>query len=274
VSNSADDKDFDRQSQTIAALSRAEQKSGDRVSRTWDPKEWQEDHRFIEAMDKLAAGYKRDALAVLQKLYKDDPGHLFGRIQLFTVALSAGVKDVIEEHAEWALSFHNQHTSPQIVAESYREIRLALPDLKWSEKSLVLALLAGDKAGDGRVVVDATKMLLVQFPQSRALPRAFLSSADVQLAENRPDLARATLKSLLGRYPLDPLVMHAEKKLAQIDRPSDAGFGSDDDRPSRLFNSFTKERASLDPNSPRPTSSAADVAAALAAQKDKRSSGK
>ena len=55
----------ERQSRTISALERAEKAAGNRVSRTWDPKEWQEDHRFIEAMDRLAQGHKRDALTKL-----------------------------------------------------------------------------------------------------------------------------------------------------------------------------------------------------------------
>jgi hypothetical protein len=49
-------------------------------------------------MDKLAAGFQRDALAKLVQLYKDDPGHLFGRIQLFTVALTLKMHELIGGH--------------------------------------------------------------------------------------------------------------------------------------------------------------------------------
>jgi predicted Zn-dependent protease len=223
----------DRELQTTAALEQAERASGTRSSRTWDPKEWEEDHRFVAAMDALAAGAKRDALSKLLQLHEDDPGHLFGRIQLFTIALELKMGGLIAEHAEWALQFHSKNTSAQIAADTYREVRLATPDFEWSEKSLISALLAGDKARDKRVIVDATKLLLRCFPESRALPRAFLSSADVQLEEGRPDLARATLKSLIARYPLDPLVPHAERRLAEIDRPLNSV--EDDVRTSRLF---------------------------------------
>jgi hypothetical protein len=239
---SADDED--RESQTVSALGKAERAAGTRTSRTWDPREWEEDHRFIEAMDRLAQGFARDALTKLLQLYKDDPGHLFGRIQVFTLALQLKMSELILEHAEWALSFHSRHTSAQIAADTYREVRLALPDLVWSEKSLMTALIAGERARDKRVVVDATKLLLRQFPESRALPRAFLASADVQLQEGRPDLARATLKSLIARYPLDPLVPHAERRLQEIDRPLDSA--EDDMRTSQLFT--VSERSAVVPD--------------------------
>ncbi len=189
-------------------------------NRTWDPEEWEEDQRFVEAMDLVMQARKREALSKLEALYRDDPGHLYGRLQLFHLALDMKAEDVATAHADWAVEYHTQHSTPQNVCDAYREARTTLPHLKWSERALVQALLGGEKAKDKRVVVDATKQLVHHYPASAAMPRALFAGAQVQLDEGRPDLARNTLRNLIARYPLDPLAELAHRKLGELDPPS------------------------------------------------------
>jgi hypothetical protein len=207
-------KDAGRESHTLAADKGLKVAGG----RTWDPQEWEEDPRFVAAIESLGRGHKREALKDLQALYAAAPEHLYGREQLLALALDLKVVDVIAEHIEWALSFHAQHSPPEKVVETYRSARGALPDFAWSEKALLTIQRVGEKARDNRAVVDAAKTLLVQHPASKAIPRSLLASADAQLREGRPGLARVTLENLLAHYPLDPLVPHAERKLVEVQR--------------------------------------------------------
>jgi hypothetical protein len=180
--------------------------------------EWQEDPRFVEAMDTLGEGHKAEALKKLQALYRTAPQHLHARRQLFILALELKEIVLVAEHVEWALSFLAQHAAPEAVIEAYRSTRAALPHFVWSEKALLTAQRVGEKLKDNRVVVDSAKVLLAQHPDSQSVPRALLASAEAQLRENRPDLTRSTLQSLVTTFPLDPLVPHAQRKLAEVDK--------------------------------------------------------
>ena len=186
-------------------------------TRTWDPEEWEEDQRFIAAMDHLHAGHKREALQKLAQLVKDDPGHLSGRMQLFQLAAELKEPAHIQQQAEWAIGYYLQHNEPQSACDAYRTTRTAIPTLEWPEKSLVSVLIAGDKVKDKRVVVDAAKLLIHHHPASPAMPRALLAGAQAQEDEGRPDLASVTLQNLIARYPLDPLADMARKRLADLD---------------------------------------------------------
>jgi hypothetical protein len=185
-------------------------------SRTWEPEEWEDDPRYESALDLLASGDKQSALLELKEVCEADPEHLHARQQLFHLALELHALEHVTPHLEWMIGLHAQRGETLEVCNVYRNTRMALPTLAWSEQSLVHALIEGDKARDGRIVVDATKMLLSGFPESAALARAFIASADVQLHEGRADLARATLQSVVTRFPLDPLAVVAERKLAEL----------------------------------------------------------
>jgi len=184
--------------------------------RTWDPEEWEEDQRFVEAMDHLQAGHKREALKKLEMLVKDDPKHIAGRIQLFQLAAELKEPKHVQAQADWVIGHYLQAHDLQAACDAYRVSRMALPSLEWSEKTLVNVLIAGDKVKDKRVVVDATKLLIQHHPNTPAMPRALLAGARVQEDEGRPDLARVTLENLIARYPLDPLADMARKKLAEL----------------------------------------------------------
>ncbi len=186
-------------------------------TRTWDPEEWEEDQRFIAAMDHLQAGDKREALHNLARLVKDDPGHLSGRLQLFQLAAELKEPSHVQPQAEWAISYYLQHSDPQSACDAYRLTRTAIPTLEWQEKTLVNVLIAGDKVKDKRVVVDAAKLLIHHYPNTPAMPRALLAGAQVQEDEGRPDLASVTLQNLIARYPLDPLADMARKRLADLE---------------------------------------------------------
>lgn len=192
-----------------------------RNSRTWDPEEWEEDQRLIEAMDFVQAGHNQEALKKLSQLVADDPGHLSARLQLFQLAADLKEPKHMLDQAEWAIGYYLSHQELQSACDAYRKSRLSLPELEWPEKMLVNVLIAGDKVKDKRVVVDATKLLIRFHPNSAAMPRALLAGAQVQHDEGRPDLALLTLQNLIARYPLDPLASMARKKLVELDGASD-----------------------------------------------------
>lgn len=205
-------------------------------SRTWDPEEWEEDQRFVESMDLLSRGYKREALARLQQLCLDDETHMEARLQALYLALELGQPDIVDAYLEGSLSYQARKHGPQGTAELYRQVRTALPDLAWSERVLVSCMLAGEKAKDPRVILDATKMLLLRFPESTSLPRAFLASAEVQVSEGRSDLAVGTLMNLIQRYPMDALAVIAERRLRDLQGGPRNSFSP----PSRTFDAPSK----------------------------------
>ncbi len=192
-------------------------------NRTWDPEEWEEDQRFIEAMDLVQAGDKREAMQKLAALVKDDPTHLSGRLQLFQLAAELKVAGHVQPQAEWAIGYYLQHNELQAACDAYRLTRTAVPTLEWPEKILVNVLIAGDKAKDKRVVVDATKLLIHHHQNTPAMPRALLAGAQVQEDEGRPDLALLTLQNLIARYPLDPLTDRARKRLSELEGRASGG---------------------------------------------------
>ena len=185
-------------------------------SRTWDPEEWEEDKRYIEAMDLLVAGRKRDALHKLVQLHDDDPSHQPARQQIFELSVELKLKEQLEKHAEWVVGLHLQQHEGQAACDAYRGTRTTAPELAFGERTLIQVLITAEKAKDSRVVIDAAGQLLRNFPESAALPRAFFATATAQEAEQRPDLAKVTLKTLITRYPLDPLAQMAERKLAEL----------------------------------------------------------
>jgi outer membrane protein assembly factor BamD (BamD/ComL family) len=185
-------------------------------NRTWDPREWEEDQRYVEALDLLVSGYKRDALTKLKSLYNDDPGHLYGRAQLLSLAVEVGEHETVREHAEWAVGFYVKQTRPQDACDTYRAVREALPDLEWSERPLVQTLVSAEKVSERKVVLDVTRQLIVRYPKSPALPKALYLSAGAQLEEGRPDLAVKTFQNLIDRFPIDPLADMAQRKLREL----------------------------------------------------------
>jgi len=212
-------------------------------SRTWQAQDWAEDQRYIDALDALGKGLKRDAMTKLVNLYKEDPGHLFGRALLLTLAVETGNEAVALEHLEWAIGFHAQQGRAQDTCEAYRSARAAFPQLAWNEKTLVQVLVSADRSGDRRAVVDATKFLYASYPRSAALPKAFLASAAVQEAEGRGDLAKATLQAIVQRFPLDPIAELAQRKLRELSAGSDG--------PAESSSSATPpQREPLLPNAP------------------------
>jgi len=202
-------------------------------SRTWHAQDWAEDQRYIDALDAMGKGLKRDALTMLVNLYKEDPGHLFGRALLLTLAVETGNEAMAHEHLEWAIGFHAQQGRAQEACEAYRSARAAFPALAWNEKPLVQVLVCADRCGDRRAVVDATKFLYASYPQSAALPKAFLASAAVQEAEGRSDLARATLQAIIQRFPLDPIAQLAQRKLREVTGTHDAPPSAPSGQPER-----------------------------------------
>jgi hypothetical protein len=175
-----------------------------------------EDPRFQNAITLRRQNRKVEAMMALEELRRMKPDYPQARELLFTIALELGSEDRVRQHADWMIAQHNQQQNLQAVCATYRSIRMACPNLSMSEKTLIAVLVAADKSRDGRSALDVTKLMLRDYPASAHLPRAFMSSAHVQIAEGRPDLARATLENLIVRFPYDTLAVQAKKKLNEL----------------------------------------------------------
>jgi predicted Zn-dependent protease len=187
-----------------------------RVRGQWDPAARERDARYGEALERSRAGDKQGALACFDRFCSDFPGHVHARLQLFQLALELRDQARAAEHHDWIVSHYLQGTNIEGLCQTYRDTRLAFPQLRWSEKALIQIMHAGEKTHDARVAVDAAKLLIHTHPNSPTVPRALLLGARVQEQEGRPDLARATLQSIVGTYPMDPVAEVAKRRLAQL----------------------------------------------------------
>lgn len=177
---------------------------------------WLEDPLYQDAMDLRSHGRKLDALLLLEQLLERTPDHEYARREVFTIAVEQRLEPRVQAQIDWTLLDHAHTRDFTRLCATYRSVRMAFPNLAFAEKALVAAVFAGDKTQDGRVIVDATKLLLRDYAKSRALPHAFMASAHVQVHEGRPDLAKHTLENLIARFPFDALVVQARKRLAEL----------------------------------------------------------
>jgi hypothetical protein len=176
----------------------------------------EDDPRFREAAELRWHGRKLEAMELLEALLQAQPGHAPARLELFSIALETRDEDRVRQLHDWLVQYYVHHQQPSAACQAYRNVRLAFPNLGFKERTLIAALLSAEQAREGRVLVDTTKLLLKDFPQSSTLPRAFMSSAQVQLDEGRPDLAKRTLENLLARFPYDSLAQEARRKLREL----------------------------------------------------------
>ena len=175
-----------------------------------------EDRRFTQALFLREQGRTEDALLILDDLARSCPEHAEARALLLRLAIERHDQTRVEQHAEFVVQGASQRGDGTQVCALYRSARMTAPQMNWSERSLLAVLLAADRGGEGRVVVDVTKMLLHGYPQSPSLPRALYASAAVQHNEGRPDLARATLQNLVTRFPRDSLAPIAKRRLGEL----------------------------------------------------------
>jgi hypothetical protein len=182
----------------------------------FDDRGSEEDRRFTQALFLREQGRTEDALLILDDLARAFPEHGEARTLLLRLAIERQDQTRVEQHAEFVVQAAAQRGDITQVCGLYRTSRMAAPQMNWSERSLLAVLLAADRGGEGRVVVDVTKMLLHGYPQSPALPRALYASAAVQHNEGRPDLARATLQNLVTRFPRDSLAPIAKRRLNEL----------------------------------------------------------
>jgi TolA-binding protein len=187
-----------------------------RSRRVRDPGQREEDERYSEALELVKQGARSEALHLLERLVADYPNHVHARLSLFHLAVELRDQARAGEHHDFIVTHYLQVTNTEGLVQSYRETRLTFPELVWAEKSLIQVMHAGEKTHDARVAVDAAKLLLHTYPQSPTVPRALLLGARVQEQEGRPDLARATLQSIVGSYPMDPVAEVARRRLTQL----------------------------------------------------------
>jgi hypothetical protein len=174
------------------------------------------DRLYRHALLLREQGRMTETLSKLEELYRADPEHAEGRLLLHKLSGELGREDLAAQHTDWVLAHCEKRGAHGELCAVYRRTRMAFAGFAWSERALRNVLLAADRTADSRVVLDATKLLLTQFPNSGVLAHALFASARVQCVEGRPDLARSTLQTLLNRFPRDPLAMEARRKLLEL----------------------------------------------------------
>jgi len=180
------------------------------------PPAHEEDPRFAKAQTLRQQNRKLEAVITLEELRRFNPDYPQVRELLFEIAVELGAEDRLKAHIDWGLQQHSQQQDHEKVCGIYRKLRNSCPNFGYAEKSLIAVLIASEKEEDARVTLDVTKLLLREFPKSPALPRAVMASALAQIAEGRSDLARATLESLIARFPFDSLAGIARQKLNDV----------------------------------------------------------
>lgn len=175
-----------------------------------------DDPRWVFGRALLTGGRKGEALLKLEELYYAQPEHEPCRTALLELYLEMRNRLNIKQHADWVVLRHLQANRAPEACDTYRRARTACPDAEWSERTLALLTVAGDKLRDAQVVADATKLLMQAFPGSGFLPRALFATANCQLDSGRADLARATLQHLTVTFPMDAVAALAEKKLREL----------------------------------------------------------
>jgi hypothetical protein len=178
--------------------------------------EWQEDDRFLNAISCVEAGYKSNALTMLEALLADKPDHAAARAMMIDLGLELGEAERVRTHASEAVLTHAVSSQHEKACELFRKIRTGQPDAAFNEKALVQVLRSGERMSDDAVIVEATRVLMNAFPNSASLPRALLATAQCQVKNSRADLARRTLSVLIERFPMDALVGVARQRLAEL----------------------------------------------------------
>ncbi len=175
-----------------------------------------DDPRWLFGRALLQGGRKGEALLKLEELYYAQPEHEPCRTALLELYLEMRNRLNIKQHADWVVLRHLQANRATEACDTYRRARTACPEAEWTERTLALLTVAGDKLRDAQVVADATKLLMQAFPHSGFLPRALFATAHCQLDSGRADLARATLQHLTITFPMDAMAGLAEKKLREL----------------------------------------------------------
>jgi tetratricopeptide (TPR) repeat protein len=184
--------------------------------KSYPPEAPEGDRYYRHALLLREQGRNAETLAKLEELYRVDPNHKDGRILMQRLACEQGRPELAAQHTEWVLGVHSKRSAYADVCSTYRRTRMAFAELRWTEQSLQQVLMAAERVSESRVVLDATKLLLHQFPQSPVLAQAFYASARVQQAEGRPDLAKTTLQNLINRFPRDPYAEEARRRLLEL----------------------------------------------------------
>ena len=171
-----------------------------------------DDPRLLAALDAIALPNLVAARAELEGLLHDRPDHLEALVVLARLLAQLGDVHAAATRGSAALDRLCTH-SPGRALELFEELTALHGEIALSASAL--AHTARAAAGSDRPApqFDATRRLLIDFPDSPLVPQAMLEAAEAQRRHGRPDLAVATLQNLREVFPASPEARRAEQTL-------------------------------------------------------------
>lgn len=177
--------------------------------------EWEEDPKFVAALDHLAKKEVAQAMPLLRDVVSRRPDHVAARRELCRAAVAAEDATTARLQASRVLVEAGREAAWRDVIELYRALEKDLPELVLDDRALAAVARSAIECSDPWLAIRVTSRLMSAFPESPVVPGAMWDAAQLQEDAGRPDLARKTLTTLVERYPLDPRADEARRKLAR-----------------------------------------------------------
>jgi tetratricopeptide (TPR) repeat protein len=157
-------------------------------------------------------------MQALNELITQDPRHQAALEEMFLLALELKNDRALQQSAAGLIGSYTLEKNFAQVVNAYRRILEYAPAYVPEDKTLVQVVRAARETGDLDTALEAVETLEEDYPQSALIPRALWDTAEIQHKRGSPDQVRATLETLVERYPMDPLADQARRRLAAIAR--------------------------------------------------------
>lgn len=171
------------------------------------------DDNVQRALGLLQQGRYADALAVLEGVLAEYPEHTAARSTALRVAEESRDLHAVVRHAGSAFAAWAKLEQHQLVAEAYRRIAASWLDTALDERALLQVLSSARALQDPALGLEAAGAFVEHYGESALLPRVLWLAAEAQEQQGRTEVSRNTLRSLVTRFPQDPLTALARKKL-------------------------------------------------------------
>ena len=175
------------------------------------------DNDMEQALALAGRGMALQAFALVDRVVRDRPEDLAARVLALRLAAEVGDESALERHAAGAFALWVRAGEQRQVVLTYRRMRAERPGLVFGERALLEVIGVGRTMGDPGLMLDAAAEMEAEHPESRQAPRVLWLAAEAQVGLGRSDHATATLRSLITRYPTDPLAILARRKLESPD---------------------------------------------------------
>jgi hypothetical protein len=169
-----------------------------------------------EVEELIGAARPQDAKSLIERACAREPERESYRRLALRVCAEAGQWDDVRTHAEWLMTYYTDSRAHAAICEIYHFLARREQTGLLNDRMLGLAVTSANACGDSGMVVDATKRLMKDYPNSPQLPQALLVTARHQLSEGRHELARSTLTYVATGFGENAASQHARRMLANF----------------------------------------------------------